>query len=129
MSLLEATQQQLVWKDAEIRAFGVALIQAAMALPDRAEFTTDLVQKRGDGKGIPGTVTNALCAAGVMTAAGGYSNGIFLHKRVTSKRPGSNSRKIGVYILPDHGLAREFLKRQGAEIPAQSPAPTAQSLI
>lgn len=134
MSLLEATQQQLIWKDGEIKTFAIGLITAALALPDGAEFTTDIVAKRGDGKGIPGTVTNALCNASLITAAGLFdrATNAFYHKQATSQRPGANSRKIGVYYLSDRGLAREFLKRHGAEVPvtpAQSPEPKAQSLL
>jgi hypothetical protein len=120
MSLLEATQQQFIWKDAEVKAFAIALLQAALALPAGTEFTTDLVTKRGDGRGIAGSVTNALCGASLITAAGIHQEGAFFHKQATSTRPGANSRKIGVYYLPDHGLARAFLKRQGAGLPSRA---------
>lgn len=107
-----AIQQQIVWKNYEVRSFAVSLIRHALML---ATFTTDIVPdaERGNGTGIAGTCIEVLRTAGLIEPVGIIQGGTFYQHRIKSTRPGRNGAWINVYQLTSIALAHEFLRRNG----------------
>jgi hypothetical protein len=116
----QAVDQQVVWKNAEMRAFSVALVRAALALAEAGtfKFTTDIVRdsERGDGTGIAGSVITILKNAHVIESVGFMREGKFYAERMMSGREGRKSAWNSVYRLTTHSAAREFLDRAGAPV-------------
>ena len=105
-----AINQQIAWKNPEMRRFAVALVRAALGA-DNAEFTTDLVadQLRGDGTGIAGSAVTVLKDAHIIEPVGITSAGTWYAARRQSERPGAKSRYLNIYKLTSRPLALAFL--------------------
>jgi hypothetical protein len=110
------SNQQIIWKNDEVKAFSLALIRHAIESLN-PHFTTDIVpdSERGAGPGIPGTVTTMLKHAGIIEPIGVWQNRIWFAHRIISERPDAKGRFLNVYKLTSIQLAREFLRRYGSE--------------
>jgi hypothetical protein len=117
-----AVDQQVVWKNEEIKAFAVALVRAALALQAAGthKFTTDIVRdaERGSGTGIAGSVVTMLKNASVLQAVGFWRDQQFYAERMMSAREGRKSAWNNVYQLTSHAAAVSFLERHGAACPS-----------
>lgn len=117
----EAVDQQVVWKNDEIKAFAVALVRAALArqAAGSTQFTTDIVPdaERGSGTGIAGSVVTMLKNASVIQAVGFWRDNRFYAERMMSAREGRKSAWNNVYQLTSHAAAVSFLERHGAAAP------------
>ena len=115
--------QQIVWKNAEVQRFAVALISRAREAG--GHWTTDLVPDaaRGDSTGIAGSVVELLKNAGVIVPVGHRdANGQWFALRKKSSRPDRRSAWLCAYRLASAGMADEFLSRHGQpkEVAVQS---------
>jgi hypothetical protein len=110
----QAIHTEIVWKNPEVQNFAVALVKHALELNGQ-NFTTDIVPdtERGSGTGIAGTVVELLKNAGLVESVGVVQHGVFYQHRMKSTRDGRNSAWLNVYRLKSHGLAQEFLRRNG----------------
>lgn len=116
-----AVDQQVVWKNDEIRTFAVAFVREALRLQQAGtmKFTTDIVRdaERGSGTGIAGSVITMLKNASVIQAVGFWRDGQFYAERMMSAREGRKSAYNNVYQLTSHATAVSFLERHGASVP------------
>ena len=108
-----AIAQEIVWKNAELQRFAVALV--AHALEQGGHFTTDIVpdSERGDGTGIAGSVIELLKNANVISPVGHTHQGQWFALRTKSTRPDRKSAWLSVYQLTSTGAALAFLARHG----------------
>lgn len=111
-----AINQQVAWKNPEMRRFAVALVKAALALSGE-DFTTDVVtdEQRGTGNGIAGSVATILKDAHVLEPVGFTSNGIWYALRRKSERPNAKSRWLNVYRLASPEIAGAFLRNNNVQ--------------
>lgn len=116
-----AVNQQIVWKNAEMFRFAVALVTHALAAG--GEFTTDIVPdaERGSGPGIAGSVVELLKNASVLAPVGITQHGVWYPKRQKSSRANCNARYLCVYTLTSREVAVEFLRRQQGAAPRHEP--------
>jgi hypothetical protein len=112
-----AVDQQIVWKNSEMRRFSTALVRHALA-SGAATFTTDIVPdaERGDGQGIAGSVVELLKNASVIEPVGITQQGEWYPKREISTRPNCKSRYLCVHRLVSRSIAEEFLRRNKVEV-------------
>ena len=114
----EAICQEVAWKNPELRRFCIALVKAALAKGQDAEWTTDIVGDElrslgtaAPGPGMAGSAVTVLKAAHVIEPVGIVNDGVFFARRQASERPGAKSRWLNVYKLVSYPLAKSFLAR------------------
>lgn len=116
----KAVDQQDIWKDAQMRAFAVALVDHALRLLNGGTlvFTTDCVPDKDRvvagvhiGNGVPGSVVTKLKNANVIKAVGVIVAGKFYADSEKSKRGDAKTRPVDKYQLASRAVAEEFLRR------------------
>lgn len=126
----EAIDQMDIWKNAEVKAFAVALVAAAVRKLKAGQmyFTTDDVpeEKHPASPGIAGSVIEKLKNASVIKAVGVMLDDPELPgkkkwyaDRIRSLRPSSKGRWIGKYELCSLHNGCEFLARNAVAIAGQ----------
>ena len=117
----QAIAQEIVWKNAELQRFAVALV--SHALEKGGHFTTDIVPdcERGEGTGIAGSVIELLKNANVIQPVGHTHQGQWFALRTKSTRPDRKSAWLSVYQLTSAGAALAFLARHGVAAELKQP--------
>jgi hypothetical protein len=118
-----AVDQQVVWKNDEMLAFSISLIENALALLGAGvnKFTTDIVpdSDRGTGSGTAGSVITQLTNANVIEPVGVFVGQVFYQERVKSEREKSKGRWVDVHRLCSRSVAEEFLRRNNRPVAPQ----------
>ncbi|HEY5044155.1 MAG TPA: hypothetical protein VIK53_19465 [Verrucomicrobiae bacterium] len=120
----KAVDQQDIWKDAQMRAFALALITHAVRRLNAGNnwFTTDCVTDAERlvsgpagtvhiGPGVPGSVITKLKNAHVIKPVGIFANGKFYADSIKSRRGDAKTRPVDKYELCSREAAQEFLRR------------------
>jgi len=118
-----AIDQMDIWKNAEVKAFAVALVAAAVMKlkAGTLHFTTDDVaeDQHPASPGIAGSVIEKLKNASVIEPVGVMHADKWYADRIRSTRPTSKGRWIGKYQLCSLHNGCEFLRRNAVAIAGQ----------